>query len=134
MSKPHGHYCRICRQYRANEKFSGRGHAAHICKDCAKCGNTPPELDNDGTIINPLPKQKRHRKLGKTQLILASQKEQSKGFLKHLLANGDASEFAIHEKAGKVGLPKEALLGAKNALGIIVVETENGFVWRLPKA
>jgi hypothetical protein len=80
-----------------------------------------------------LPKQKRHRKPGKARLILASQREQSKGFLKHLLANGDVSKFAIHEKAAKVGLPKEALFGAKNALGIIVVEAENGSVWRLPK-
>jgi hypothetical protein len=32
--KPHGHYCRVCGQYKANEKFSGRGHAAHICKAC----------------------------------------------------------------------------------------------------
>jgi hypothetical protein len=107
---------------------------AHICKDCAKRGNKPPELDNDGSIINQFSKQKRHRKPGKVRLILASQKEQSKGFLKHLLAIGDVSEFTIHEKAAKVGLPKEALLGAKNALGIIVVETENSFVWRLPKA
>ena len=34
--KPHGHYCKVCGIYRANEKFSGKGHAAHICKDCAK--------------------------------------------------------------------------------------------------
>jgi hypothetical protein len=32
--RPHGHYCRICGQYKANEKFSGKGHAAHICKAC----------------------------------------------------------------------------------------------------
>ena len=31
-----GHYCRICGLYRANEHFSGKGHAAHICKQCAK--------------------------------------------------------------------------------------------------
>jgi hypothetical protein len=30
------HYCRICDQYRANEKFSGKGHATHVCKDCMK--------------------------------------------------------------------------------------------------
>ena len=30
-----GHYCRICGRTRANEKFSGKGHASHICKDCA---------------------------------------------------------------------------------------------------
>lgn len=31
-----GHYCRICGRRRPNEEFSGKGHAAHICKDCAK--------------------------------------------------------------------------------------------------
>lgn len=30
-----GHYCKICGQYKANEKFSGKGHAAHICKACS---------------------------------------------------------------------------------------------------
>lgn len=34
--KKHGHYCIVCGEYRANEKFSGKGHAAHICKTCAK--------------------------------------------------------------------------------------------------
>jgi hypothetical protein len=32
--KRHGHYCRICGLHKSNEKFSGRGHAAHICKEC----------------------------------------------------------------------------------------------------
>ena len=35
-NKRHGHYCKICGEYRANEKFTGKGHAAHICKACAK--------------------------------------------------------------------------------------------------
>lgn len=30
-----GHYCKICGRQRANEKFSGRGHGTHVCKDCA---------------------------------------------------------------------------------------------------
>ena len=34
--KPHGHYCKVCGEYKANEKFSGKGHVAHICKVCAK--------------------------------------------------------------------------------------------------
>ena len=33
-----GHYCWSCGQMRANEKFSGRGHARHLCKDCARLG------------------------------------------------------------------------------------------------
>ena len=32
-NRPHGHYCKICGEYKANEKFSGKGHAAHICKE-----------------------------------------------------------------------------------------------------
>lgn len=36
MPGKRGHYCKACGQYRANEKFSGRGHNTHICKDCAK--------------------------------------------------------------------------------------------------
>lgn len=28
------HYCWKCGQYLANEKFSGKGHARHICKKC----------------------------------------------------------------------------------------------------
>jgi len=35
-NRPHGHYCKICGEYKANEKFSGKGYAAHICKSCSK--------------------------------------------------------------------------------------------------
>ena len=31
-----GHYCWVCGRTRANERFSGKGHARHICKDCAR--------------------------------------------------------------------------------------------------
>lgn len=29
-----GHYCWVCRRIRANERFSGKGHSRHICRDC----------------------------------------------------------------------------------------------------
>lgn len=32
--KQQGHYCRICGERKFNEKFSGKGHAQHICKTC----------------------------------------------------------------------------------------------------
>ena len=35
-NRPHGHYCKICGENKANEKFSGKGHAAHICKACSR--------------------------------------------------------------------------------------------------
>jgi len=30
-----GHWCRICGKIKPNEKFSGKGHKNHICKQCA---------------------------------------------------------------------------------------------------
>ena len=30
------HWCRICFQHRPNEKFSGKGHRDHICKECSR--------------------------------------------------------------------------------------------------
>jgi len=43
-----GHYCRICGEYKSNEKFSGKGHAAHICKACAS--KSPAQKSEDMTI------------------------------------------------------------------------------------
>ena len=31
-----GNYSRICGRTRPNEKFSGKGHRTHICKNCAR--------------------------------------------------------------------------------------------------
>ena len=35
MKRKHGHYCKVCGEYKSNESFSGSGHSAHICKKCA---------------------------------------------------------------------------------------------------
>lgn len=42
--KQQGHYCRVCGEYKANEKFSGNGHARHICK---KCQSLPKDVQAD---------------------------------------------------------------------------------------
>ena len=49
--KKHGHYCKVCGEYKANEKFSGKGRAAHICKSCA---SLPPEKQAEQMTINRL--------------------------------------------------------------------------------
>ena len=49
--KKNGHYCKVCGRYRANEKFTGKGHATHICKDCAKL---PPEEKAKQEALNRL--------------------------------------------------------------------------------
>lgn len=47
--KQNGHYCRICGDYKANEKFSGKGHARHICKECQ---SLPEEVKADMVRCN----------------------------------------------------------------------------------
>lgn len=49
--KKQGHYCKVCGEYKANEKFSGKGHAAHICK---KCASLPPEERSKQILMNRL--------------------------------------------------------------------------------
>ena len=49
--KKNGHYCKVCGEYKANEKFSGKGHAAHICKACS---SLPPEKRSEMMILNKL--------------------------------------------------------------------------------
>lgn len=49
--KKRGHYCKVCGEYKANEKFSGKGHASHICKTCS---SLPPEKQSELMTINRL--------------------------------------------------------------------------------
>ena len=45
-----GHYCRICGRTRANEKFSGKGHKNHVCKDCS--GKSSKKADKNSLDEN----------------------------------------------------------------------------------
>lgn len=38
MGNRRGHFCWCCGRMRPNERFSGGGHARHLCKDCQKLG------------------------------------------------------------------------------------------------
>lgn len=49
--KKRGHYCKVCDMYKANEKFSGKGHVAHICKSCASLS---PEKRSEMIALNKL--------------------------------------------------------------------------------
>lgn len=48
MAKKHGHYCKVCGEYKSNESFSGKGHSAHICKKCAML--SPVERSKEMTL------------------------------------------------------------------------------------
>lgn len=42
--KSPGYYCKICGERKANERFSGKGHAVDICKECQ---SLPAEVRTD---------------------------------------------------------------------------------------
>ncbi len=156
--KPHGHYCRICGQRKANEKFSGRGHAAHICKACAKRGNKPPEIEFEPPVFivgdeldeygllptegidmllfsdaeEPAKPKKKKRKPSKEKLLRAAPKKKAKALLSEMLANGEVSVSKIEQAANKAGIPHEALRRAKGSLRISSTPGTGGSVWRLP--
>lgn len=44
-----GYYCSICGDCKPNEKFSGKGHAKHICKECEAL---PQECKNELRYIS----------------------------------------------------------------------------------
>ena len=57
MEKKHGHYCKVCGEYKSNENFSGKGHAAHICKKCAALPAAQRSEDTTLTKLWNLPWQ-----------------------------------------------------------------------------
>lgn len=90
----HGHYCKICGEYKANEKFSGKGHANHICK---KCATLPAEMKAEMETIT---------KLGNLPFVLS--KEQKK-WLKNRLKDDRPTVRALaqEEYSMRFGTPLE---------------------------
>lgn len=60
---------------RANEKFSGRSHAKHLCKDCARLGKD--ELAYRQTIRNL------ERLITRDGIVPRNKREQFRRYLKH---------------------------------------------------
>src|SRR5438128_1683761 len=43
-----GHYCWVCKRYRPNEHFSGKGHVRHVCRRCYR--RAASEIEQIGLI------------------------------------------------------------------------------------
>ena len=59
MTKHSGHFCRICGRRRANERFSGKGHRIHVCRDCARMPKEEREAIEQGDEIFKFLRQSR---------------------------------------------------------------------------
>lgn len=47
-----GHYCKICGRTKADERFSGKGHSIHICKECSRIPKKEREsIENEDEIF-----------------------------------------------------------------------------------
>ncbi len=55
MVKKHGHYCKVCGEYKSNESFSGSGHGSHICKKCAALSPAERSAEMTMTRLMNLP-------------------------------------------------------------------------------
>ena len=78
MKKYRGHYCRICGRIRPNEKFSGKGHRNHICKECARKPKTQiDEIEQKEEIFRYL-QQSHISKKNVTRLSMLAESENQK--------------------------------------------------------
>lgn len=62
-----GHYCHVCGEVLPNERFSGKGHAAHICKSCAR---KPVKQRQEETAINRICRVYRYTNLSRQNRLM----------------------------------------------------------------
>lgn len=92
QNRQSGHYCWSCDRMRANEKFSGRGHAKHLCKECACLGKD--ELAYRQTIRNL------ERLITRDGIVPRNKREQFRRYLKH---RDERVRAYAHQLAAVVG-------------------------------
>lgn len=94
--KPHGHYCKICDQRKSNESFSGKGHANHICKECAKLS---PTEQSESVTINRLMNIPFHRRLTDSELIwLKNRTKDNRETVREMARQAYAARFPFAER------------------------------------
>ncbi len=73
-----GHWCRICRNIKPNEKFSGKGHKNHICRDCSrKPKEEIEEIEHKDEIFNYLKQSNISKKnISRLQNLVCSHNKQ----------------------------------------------------------
>ena len=96
---------------RANEKFSGRGHARHLCKDCARLGKEElayrqaiRNLERLVTWEGIIPRRKRQQ----FRKYLAHENERVRAYAQQLEAN-DALARAEQRRYRELGEPPSEL-------------------------
>jgi len=73
-----GHWCRICGSTKPNEKFSGKDHKSHICKECNhKPKEEIQEIEQTEEIFNFLRQSNISKKnISRLQNLICSQNQE----------------------------------------------------------
>ena len=85
-----GHYCWSCGRQRPNEKFSGRNHSRHLCRDCSKLGREELEYRSAlGNLDRCLTDEGMIRRKGRKQFeqFLEHENPRVRAVAEELLAN-----------------------------------------------
>ena len=123
MKKYRGHYCRICRRTRPNEKFSGKGHRNHICKDCARKPKSDiDEIDQKQEIFGYLEQSNISKKNINRLSILAASDNSKIAELAEIVL--DVAKIKPHKKRRLKVLAKERrdLLAKLEETGLIFTQ------------
>ena len=98
-----GHYCWVCDRRKPNERFSGKGHARHICRECRKLG---PEALERRQIERHL-----ERLVNLDGIIPRRHRRCFEGYLGHR----DPDVRAIAEQYQRIDVENRAMLRATRA-------------------
>ena len=123
MKKYRGHYCRICRRTRPNEKFSGKGHRNHICKDCARKPKSDiDEIDQKQEIFGYLQQSNISKKNINRLSILAASDNSKIAELAEIVL--DVAKIKPHKKRRLKMLARERrdLLAKLEETGLILAQ------------
>ncbi len=94
------HFCWCCGRTRANERFSDRGHAQHVCKECSSFGREELAFRQAARDIDRL--------LGWIGVVRRKQRKRFERFLSHAdeRIRRYASEVAARPEASRAPLDR----------------------------
>jgi len=94
-----GHYCRICGRIRPNEKFSGKGHRTHVCRQCALmpkevCENIEQQHEIAGFLLRQSHISKKN--LDRLKILMASPNPATARFAELVLEVATIAPYRRH--------------------------------------
>jgi len=116
-----GHYCRLCERVRPNERFSGKGHRIHVCKDCSRLPKEERRRRELEDEIAGFLRQSNisERNLARLSALAASRRPEIAALARAVL---DVAKVTPHKR-------KRLAFLARNHRHLIVTLEKTGLIW-----